>query len=565
MFTVAGCSIIGPTEISTSRSIYNRVIQETSKQQMFMNIVRVSEHEPTLFMDVTEVDAAMYLQAALGGSKTGIGAHSGLTGGTLAGAVGAITGSLAVQESPTIRYQPLQGQPLVQQIQSPISADTIGKLYDSDWPIGVILALAVDRISQSFLDSPAIIDAIEALDDYGVIGLVAARSVAQASTDAAADPLKPTRKGSAKPVRAPAPPAGGKQVGTDLGTLTIQTKSGSGGDEKESDTLAIYLRPSHPELLGGETVHSEMTQIDQLWERLRSVFKESAGSQVGIARTNTGESSASEPDIITIRTIPAPLRVSPGRNLGGTGGKAVGATTQKTIEEPPAMRTHSAIGILKDAFLPPASIEIVSRARFEAITDCKNAPWNCFDDESPKNRQLECAGSGWYTLLPRICARPDESSSSCPSPVPENTTWENDKDTPAPDAQGLIYLSSQTVYSLITRDSRVSDRTKVPHPLFCLYTTSLFNDIKNQYGYQSVLNESRLFNLRRYILIIKEPHCPGNAYVSYEDNDSCYYIDNKDKISKTNFILVSLFLTMQAVPPTTAPLTPTISVGGQGG
>ncbi len=74
----------------------------------------------------------------------------------------------------------------------------------------------------------------------------------------------------------------------------------------------------------------------------------------------------------------------------------------------------------------------------------------------------------------------------------------------------------------------------------------------------------RLAELRRYILIIVDDQAPADAYVSYFDRGHWYYIDHKDTISQKNFEVVSLFLTIMAVPGTTPPLTPTISVGGGG-
>jgi hypothetical protein len=84
--------------------------------------------------------------------------------------------------------------------------------------------------------------------------------------------------------------------------------------------------------------------------------------------------------------------------------------------------------------------------------------------------------------------------------------------------------------------------------------------------------EEYLNSLRRYILIVRAPQCPAETYVSYFDDHKfdehrggCYYIDKDDYISHQNFLLVDQFLTMQAVPPQSAPLTPTISVGGNKG
>jgi hypothetical protein len=43
-----------------------------------------------------------------------------------------------------------------------------------------------------------------------------------------------------------------------------------------------------------------------------------------------------------------------------------------------------------------------------------------------------------------------------------------------------------------------------------------------------------------------------------------FYIDGADRISQRNFALINQFLTMQAIPSQTPPITPSISVGGHG-
>jgi hypothetical protein len=69
-----------------------------------------------------------------------------------------------------------------------------------------------------------------------------------------------------------------------------------------------------------------------------------------------------------------------------------------------------------------------------------------------------------------------------------------------------------------------------------------------------------------YLLIIESQTLPLRRYVSHIDASKgvYYYIDADDQITQDNFALLSLFLTIQAVP-TSPPLTPTISVGPRAG
>ena len=71
--TLSACSVVGPASIDHGRTSYNEVIEDTSRQQALLNVVRVSNGESPLFMDVTEVDAATSAGGTLGGGAAGLG------------------------------------------------------------------------------------------------------------------------------------------------------------------------------------------------------------------------------------------------------------------------------------------------------------------------------------------------------------------------------------------------------------------------------------------------------------------------------------------------------------
>jgi hypothetical protein len=73
----------------------------------------------------------------------------------------------------------------------------------------------------------------------------------------------------------------------------------------------------------------------------------------------------------------------------------------------------------------------------------------------------------------------------------------------------------------------------------------------------------RLGLLRRYILVVVDDDAPPKpAYAAHITSGKWFYIDGDDEISQKNFDLVSLFLTMMAIPSAVPPISPTISVGG---
>lgn len=170
-----GCNSIGPRALRQSRPDYNEVIEETNKNQNFLNLVRAREHEPTLFMDVSEVDVGLQFQAALNSSfnlpQMDPAAHDYVVGG-----------SAQYQETPTIRYTPLLGQSLVAQLATPISVDSIAWLIDSSCPPSSVLNLSASRLAPSHADFYEALDAIVALYNLNALLIVPGRADPTTST-----------------------------------------------------------------------------------------------------------------------------------------------------------------------------------------------------------------------------------------------------------------------------------------------------------------------------------------------------------------------------------------------
>ena len=512
-----GCNLVGPAAISNGRISYNQTIQQTSKQQVFINILRSYYEEPTLFMDVTEVDAGILAQASVTGGKSGIGAHAGTSGGTLAGEVEAVAGTVQYEETPIIRYQPLQGQALVAQISTPITIDTISKLFDSDWPIDSVLNFAVDRLTPNWVGYGAALNAINALDDYGVLVIVPG-SASQA-------------KGSNDGLHLKA----GNTASIDMNNVTIQV--GSAG---QSNALDIYLSEKGPSLYpyaysepkkdstivevperkGSNILNRERKEIDSLWKRLQQLYREPLQAEENRVRIRTTATTATQTK------------------------KGV----QTTVLLPPVMRTRSAFGILSNA---TGLVDVVSRSRYQAIRDFNKA---CHFTES------ECPSIDWYMLWPSLdeeskFARP-QTQTACEPPT--GTAMETEE--PQSYSKLRHSIDEEDKIALVIRDLILIKRDA--HSLRCLYTTNISLEPTD---YWQLLQEERLRSLRKYVLIIEESTCPSSSYVSYYDDKRrmCYYIDDADKISKENFLLITQFLIMQAIPPQTPPLTPTLPVGSK--
>jgi hypothetical protein len=191
-------------------------------------------------------------------------------------------------------------------------------------------------------------------------------------------------------------------------------------------------------------------------------------------------------------------------------------TIPNLVSHAPLMRTYSAMGILKSAVEQPwPRIAFITPETYTAI---RSHGWNSY----AANPNLT-----FYTLLP------------CEEEI-------NDEAPPANECQEPTTMTRDIVHWL---DG--GDPGEIPY----VY------DPKRPGMDEYVKSNARLGHLRRYVLIIKGTP-PPDAYVSYFDRGTWYYIAGDDDISQKNFNLISLFMTMMAIPSATPPLSPSINVGG---
>jgi len=482
---LCGCQAVGPIAIDQGRDRYNHIIETTSKEQVFANILRVYRHEPTLFMDVTEVDATTSLAGAASGGITNIGAKPGTSGGTLAGPTGGFSTGVTYSESPLIRYQPLLGQSLVAQLATPVSADAVSSLYDSSWQVMPLLDFPTSYMTLDPDQTYTALNIIAVLYNDNRLELVAEKSALTQSKDTTATGKPPTDKGNI--------------------TLEVTNKSSSGGS---NDALVIYFLPFHPHKTPHPTPTDkrERDKQQRLWDTLKTLFENTQPMRQKDPQCKPPvrcELVEVDQDRIELRTMPVTPDKMPHPRLKS------GA---------PLMRTYSALGILKNATEPAdRRIEFVTLDQYSAI---RGYDWN----RSSQIKKQFGVVLPFYTLLPQ-----DEES------------LDEVLDKPGPD----LVMTTDEVLKWLRRsnDPFIYDRTTVP-----LDTYVKANRI--------------LGHLRRYILVIHGSNPPTNAYVAYFDHGEWYYIAGDDEISQTNFSLISLFMTMMAVPSATPPLAPTISVGG---
>lgn len=154
LVSVSGCAI-GPTALRGSRPEYNRVIQQTEKEELLLNIVRLRYGEHIKFLQVSSIVSTLNVGASVNANATvPFGTQARLD--NISGAnVAAVGGGLNYSETPTITYVPVEGQQFATQILRGASVDNLIALLQSGWDIDRVMALVIDRMGPLVNDSRA--------------------------------------------------------------------------------------------------------------------------------------------------------------------------------------------------------------------------------------------------------------------------------------------------------------------------------------------------------------------------------------------------------------------------
>jgi hypothetical protein len=467
----AGCATVGVTSINNGRTSYNEAIHNTSLQQILLNLARVNLHELPLILDVSEVDAASVLEGTVTGGASGIGARPGTSGGTLAGTVGAISGAGVYEESPTIRYQPLLGQPLIAQVSTPVTGANFVNLFDSDWPIESLLTFSLDRMTAGYEDYYPALNAIADLDNYGAITLSSTGSQREQPT-----PVRVSRSAQ--------------------NTTNIYIQQSAQASNKNAVTINFHDNALSLDHLSCDDPASRNMREEQrrsraksivnaLWNRLIHIYGKTHNTTFISLKTESGEANSSK--------------------------------TARPAEQD--LHFHSALGILKHAaeagstpvgrFLPPDIVDKIFTAE-----------WN-----SPGTVAAGCRGTFFLDL-----------------PVSCDETYSYD-------------LGKKNACNRLVKEVR---RQGANFGAF----SSLHPDVASLSQAQKD-DEFVLGRARAYLLVPVSDSPPANAFVTVNAGGHWFSILPDDVISQKNLALLAEFLTIQAVPPTSQPLTPSIPVSAK--
>jgi len=157
---VSGCAI-GPSALRGNRPEYNRVLQQTEKAELLLNIVRLRYGEHIKFLQVASIVSTSNVGASVNASATvPFGMQFRLNNkfkrNNNSGANTAkVGGGLNSSETPTITYVPVEGQQFATQILSGASVNNLQALLQSGWNIDRVMALLVDRMGPLVNDPAA--------------------------------------------------------------------------------------------------------------------------------------------------------------------------------------------------------------------------------------------------------------------------------------------------------------------------------------------------------------------------------------------------------------------------
>ncbi|HPG24389.1 MAG: hypothetical protein H6748_15720 [Spirochaetaceae bacterium] len=133
----SGCrGRLGPASVRMTRTDYNVAAQETSAQELLLNLVRLRYRDTPYFLQIASLSTNMKATAGLTGQG------SFLTPGADAGL---LTGSVAIEESPTVTYTPIVGDRFVSELLEPVEPGILLLLSHAGWSIDRFFRLLVQE------------------------------------------------------------------------------------------------------------------------------------------------------------------------------------------------------------------------------------------------------------------------------------------------------------------------------------------------------------------------------------------------------------------------------------
>jgi hypothetical protein len=128
---------LGPSTVSLTRTHYNVAAQETSAQELLLNLVRLRYRDTPYFLQIASLSTNMRRRAGIGGEGRFL---------TRGADFGGVSASLSIEESPTVAYTPLVGDRFVSQLLEPVEPEILVLLSHAGWSMDRFLRLFVQEM-----------------------------------------------------------------------------------------------------------------------------------------------------------------------------------------------------------------------------------------------------------------------------------------------------------------------------------------------------------------------------------------------------------------------------------
>lgn len=156
LLLATGCTTLGPVTVPVDRFDYNKVLAQSSEQQLVLNLVRLRYGEPVQWVAVSSMISKYTLQAQAGWSQWYNNlsvfenpALRGILGGVDATPNRQNTWNTQAQynDSPTITYAPVEGEEFAKRVLTPIPLSVVLYLIQAGWPIDQVFDCCVQRLN----------------------------------------------------------------------------------------------------------------------------------------------------------------------------------------------------------------------------------------------------------------------------------------------------------------------------------------------------------------------------------------------------------------------------------
>lgn len=142
LFIVQGCGTIGPKKLPGDQFNFNAAINESSSEQLLLNLVRLRYSEQPTFLKV----ASIVNQYTRSGSTNVLGGtNDAILGANIAGG-----GGVSWSNTPTITYLPISGQEFSRNLLTPLPPSALLGLIQSGWPIELVMKTTIWSVNGIF-------------------------------------------------------------------------------------------------------------------------------------------------------------------------------------------------------------------------------------------------------------------------------------------------------------------------------------------------------------------------------------------------------------------------------